>query len=106
MPKRSDDLERHCLDVHNCRADALQHGDKPKKPAFLNWKEYVDGYPSVFDKPVPKFKQYKRQNECSPVSYPNDNTKKKVSDSDIEKDVEPKLHNHEKQQSTSDVENH
>ena len=37
----------HCINVHNEIDDALKPGDTPKEPMYLNWKEYIEGYPDV-----------------------------------------------------------
>ena len=47
VPKRSDNLERHCNSIHNENASAYKLGEEIKMPEFENWDEVIRLYPSM-----------------------------------------------------------
>ena len=66
--KRSDKLRSHCLHVHNAEAKALEPHQKPKTPAYKNWKEFIASYPKVEPHRDPDMKIFRKPDRIHSIN--------------------------------------
>ena len=46
--------------MHNAPLIALEPDQKPKRPKFQNWNEFISQYPDVVPIPIEGYTEYKR----------------------------------------------